>query len=580
MDRKEKFLSVIKEKGYESIVDLMIDVESVILGSKEKGYAKATSNKNYSNMISGTNGKDFSREYIVALEKVLDMKFIDMITPTRDFKPTLQYDSLRTIAYANDYDKTKEFALKTSHDDQIIFNSDEYNKFFIDYIIEYKAINCLRYIVEADNIRLGFNDNFTSDNGRNHLFTYRSHEQLPIEIANLICEFDDAELFNRMFDSFTSIRFSSFDNKNVYETEDFAKGILKTNKIIESLFETKELDIDEVNSVHRTSFDRKGKYANMLLNTALKVGMKDPIKYEEVLVKILNKAYYINRDIVNFLKQYEDQFKIDDKGFVKVDWIVYGQVVKYTLPVLPETPMAVRRALMNIDKPLVELEAKESKRFGRRVFQVIDNKVYLTASNNDVQYEMMKYMNEKQFSYIPYFYEHDADTNIHIIEFKQPIETAFYYTIDKEQVTDIALFLKEFHKLSEEKLGKGKVYLHNALLYSNCSFKDGVLDAVTDWKNCSIGNPLDDILFVLFTWTGMANANRFKQEVLEKIKVFVENYELDESIKLGDEFNLYLNNFLKKLNKESDSYEDNYEMIKFALIFVELNLDRLNERSW
>lgn len=580
MDRKEKFLSVIKEKGYESIVDLMIDVESVILGSKEKGYAKATSNKNYSNMISGTNGKDFSREYIVALEKVLDMKFIDMITPTRDFKPTLQYDSLRTIAYANDYDKTKEFALKTSHDDQIIFNSDEYNKFFIDYIIEYKAINCLRYIVEADNIRLGFNDNFTSDNGRNHLFTYRSHEQLPIEIANLICEFDDAELFNRMFDSFTSIRFSSFDNKNVYETEDFAKGILKTNKILESLFETKELDIDEVNSVHGTSFDRKGKYANMLLNTALKVGMKDPIKYEEVLVKILNKAYYINRDIVNFLKQYEDQFKIDDKGFVKVDWIVYGQVVKYTLPVLPETPMAVRRVLMNIDKLLVELEAKESKRFGRRVFQVIDNKVYLTASNNDVQYEMMKYMNEKQFSYVPYFYEHDSNTNIDIIEFKQPIETAFYYTIDKEQVADIALFLKEFHKLSEEKLGKGKVYLHNALLYSNCSFKNNVLDAVTDWKNCSIGNPLDDILFVLFTWTGMSNANRFKQEVLEKIKVFVENYELDESIKLGDELNLYLNNFLKKLNKESDSYEDNYEMIKFALIFVELYQDKLNERNF
>ena len=231
----------------------------------------------------------------------------------------------------------------------------------------------------------------------------------------------------------------------------------------------------------------------MLLNTILKVGMKDPLKYEEVLVKILNKSYYINRDIVNFLKQYEDQFKIDDKGFVKVDWIVYGQVVKYTLPVLPETPMAVRRALMNIDKPLVELEAKESKRYGRRVFQVIDNKVYLTASNNEIQYEMMKYMNETQFSYVPYFYEHDSNTNIDIIEFKQPVETAFHYTIGKEQVEDIALFLKEFHKLSEEKLGKGKTYLHNALLYSNCSFENGVLDAVTDWKNCSIGNPLDDI---------------------------------------------------------------------------------------
>lgn len=169
MNRKEKFLQVIKDKGYESVVDLMIAVEAVILKDKTKAYEKATTCKNYYTMIEGTS-RDFPREYIIALEKVLDMKYIDMINPLVDDKPKLQYDSLRSIAFANDYEKTKEFALKTANDDQIIFNSDEYNKFFIDYIIEYKAINCLRYIVETDNIRLGFNDNFTSDNSRNYLF--------------------------------------------------------------------------------------------------------------------------------------------------------------------------------------------------------------------------------------------------------------------------------------------------------------------------------------------------------------------------------------------------------------------------
>jgi len=78
----------------------------------------------------------------------------------------------------------------------------------------------------------------------------------------------------------------------------------------------------------------------------------------------------------------------------------------------------------------------------------------------------------------------------------------------------------------------------------------------------------------------MDRKEKFLSVIKEKGYEFVENYELDESIKLGDELNLYLNNFLKKLNKESDSYEDDYEMIKFALIFVELNQDRLNERSW
>lgn len=577
MTRKERFLQVIKTKGYNSVVDLMIAVEAVILKDIKKAYEKATTCKNYYAMIEGKT-RDFPKDYIVALETVLDMKYIDMINPDVETKPTLQYDSLRSIAFSNDYKKTKEFALKTANE-EILFNSDEYNKFFIDYIIEYHAINCLKYIVESWNVKLNFNCNTICDDNH-HLFTNRNHEELPIEIANLICEFDDVDLFNKIFDTFDYINYLQYDYKNIYEDENFAKSILKTNKILESLFETRELDIDKVNSVSCQSFERKGKYANTLLNTIIKVGMKDPIKYDEVLCKVLTKAFDINKDIVNYLKQYEEKFTIDDKGLVKVDWTIYGQVIKYKFPMLPETPSAIKKLILDIDKPLAELEAKESKRYGRRVFQVIDDKVYLPSSNNDTQYEMMRYMNKKQFSYIPHLYEHNKDSNVDIIEFKQPIETSFYYSIDKEQIVDIAKFLKEFHKLSEENLGKGKVYLHNNLLYSNCSFKDDILDAVTDWKDCSIGDPLNDILFVLLTWTGISSRIRVKGEVLDNIKLFVDNYKLDESIKLGNELNLYLNNKLKNLNKESDSFEENYEMIKFSLIFIELNQDRLNERSW
>lgn len=577
MDRKEKFLSVIKEKGYDSVVDLMIDVESIITGSREKGYAKASTNKNYSNMISGTNGKDFSREYIMALEKVLDMKFIDMINPIIDFKPVLQYDCLRTVAYSNDYEKTKEFALKTSHDESIIYNDDEFGKFFIDYIIEYSAINCLRYIADTEEVKLNYNNMFSTTS---HGLYSRDLNELPYSIANLIYKYDDIDLFNKFFNPYDMLRAEIFDHKNIYEDEEFAKGILKTNKILESLFEVKELDIDEVNSIHGSTFDRKGLFGNMLLNTVLKVAMKEPLKYEKQIINILNNSYYVNRKVVDYLKQFEDQFKIDDKGLVKVDWIAYGQVVKYSLPVLPEAPMAVRRAIMNLAKPLVELEAKEGKKFGKRLFQVKDNKVYLNASNNLVQYEMMKYMNEKKFTQIPILYEHDEFNNLDIIEFKKPVETSFYFNISKEQVEEIALFLKEFHKLAEEKLGKGKAYLHNNLVYDNCSFKNDLLDGVTDWKYCSIGNPLEDVMFVLFAWTGMANASRFKQEVFEKIQVFIDNYELDESVKLGNELLKYLSKLLSNLNKESESYEDNFEAIKFAQAFVELYQDKLNERMW
>lgn len=116
------------------------------------------------------------------------------------------------------------------------------------------------------------------------------------------------------------------------------------------------------------------------------------------------------------------------------------------------------------------------------------------------------------------------------------------------------------------------------MVYDICSFNNDLLDGVTDWKYCSIGNPLEDVMYVLFAWTGMANANRFKQEVFEKIKIFVDNYELDSTIKLGDELLKYLSKLLSNLNKESESYEDNFETIKFAQVFVELYQDKLNER--
>lgn len=78
----------------------------------------------------------------------------------------------------------------------------------------------------------------------------------------------------------------------------------------------------------------------------------------------------------------------------------------------------------------------------------------------------------------------------------------------------------------------------------------------------------------------MANASRFKHEVFEKIQIFIENYELDESVKLGDELLKYLSKSINNLNKESDSYEDDFEAIKFAQAFVELYQDRLNERNY
>lgn len=45
---EKRFLQVINSRGYESVNQLMIVVETVICGNKEEGIRQATNNRNYS----------------------------------------------------------------------------------------------------------------------------------------------------------------------------------------------------------------------------------------------------------------------------------------------------------------------------------------------------------------------------------------------------------------------------------------------------------------------------------------------------------------------------------------------------
>lgn len=572
MTRKEKFLEVIKQKGFDSVVDLMIRVESIILGDRGKAIEAVQKNKNYYQMIEGT--REFPNKYIVALEKVLNMKFIDMIDPKSNAEAELKYDTLRTIAYANDYDKTKKFDLSESKEDDSIFHhEDEFGKYFIDYILEYSSINCLRYLLDNTVFETSFDGSF-------RYYYTNDLESLPNKILNLICRIDDAALFKKLFDPYKLIRMSFYDNKNIYETEEFVRPILNTNNILNSLFEVEEISINEVNHAEFQMAIKNGLFANMIINSLLNVGLKEPLKYENQLCTILNKSYYLNKEIVDYLKIYEEQFKINEKGIISIDWIVVGQVIKYELPLLPETPVSVRRAVDVLSNPLYDLEFKESMRFGKRIYQVKDGKLYLTASNNDVEYEMLKYMSDNSFKMIPKLYEHNIEKNIDVLDFFEPNETRGYYRDDNNiLITDIALFLKQFHYLAKKKLGNEKVYLHNELTVDNVSLDNNHIKGVINWSKCSIGNPLDEILFVLVHWTSMSDRYRVNDKVLESIGVFTDTYDLDKTIKLGDELDNYLNNKINALDKNSNGYERQYETLKFAQIFVDLYKDKLNERE-
>ena len=573
MTRKDKFMKAIKSKGYESIVQLMTRVETLICGNKEEGALKASTNKNYSKFISGE--KEFPAKYIIALEKVLNMKFTDIIDYDEDRTIPLQFDSIRTIAYANDYFKTQEFDLKYS-DLNVLDNEDEFDKFFFDYVYEYKSINSLRYLVDSKELNLENNNLLRSHTGKPILSKFDQVE-LPYRVIEIICLHDDVELFNKLFNSY-KLRFNNTQpEESIFNNERFAKWILKTNKILNSLFDTFEINLNEYNSLRTAALDKNGIFINILANTVLNAAMKEPSRYQRQVEALLNKGIYANKVVSEYLSKNEEPFTINDKGYVMSDNVAYGTVLNYTGKVLPETTMSIRRLLLTLNKPLNELEDKNIKNRNRYYHEVNGDKEYLTSTDNEIEYEMLKYMNEKKFSPIPILYSHDKELHIDVMSYVKPKELPYFGTATKNQIIEIAKFLKEFHELSNKKLGNDKVYIHNNLSLENCSFNDeDLLVGVIDWSNCSIGNKLEDVLYILVNWTGMTNTNRIKEDVLEKIRLFLINYPLDKSINLGEELVNYLNRKLKELNSESDNYEEEYEKNRFALIFAELNKNKLN----
>lgn len=152
MEQKEKNKRFNEKKGIESDKELL----TMILENMDyKGsFSDFVERKkgNFSKMLSGK--RKFTYDYIIAMEKIfkVPMAFIveDISYEQKQFtKKGLQY-----VAITNTYgqfvslgnDKNKSGSL-------VIYNLDEYGKTLIDYIIEYDAVEGVRYLYKEHQLK-------------------------------------------------------------------------------------------------------------------------------------------------------------------------------------------------------------------------------------------------------------------------------------------------------------------------------------------------------------------------------------------------------------------------------------------
>ena len=188
----------------------------------------------------------------------------------------------------------------------------------------------------------------------------------------------------------------------------------------------------------------------------------------------------------------------------------------------------------------------------------------------------MQFMQERNFVMIPRYLGTQDDVDM--FSYIDGKVAEYPRTISDNALIEVVKFLKEFHRISQERLGYGKTYIHGDLNTKHLVFNEGKLTGVIDWESCSIGNIEDELIDLIFEWTDISSYIRRNERVFETIKNILETYEADDKMltDFSDKMKNRIQNRICNLSKDIPNYEYMYETLHHALTFVELYKDRLD----
>ena len=325
MNQRERINKLMREKNITSDKELLIRVlnsmgETIDLDiiENKKG--------NFSKMLSGERG--FPKEYILAIEKVLETSYA-FIKEGVAFDKKFTNRGFRYCCYLNNYEAFKQ--LDQEMDDEcssIITNTDEYNKKLIDYIIEFKAIEGIRYLVNEHQLRYQSIGRSMLINDNDIIFT-RNNEFVYL-IAEILCNNKEYDLFFKIFNFYELIFYYSDYDKTLFNAE-FFNLILNNLDILIRCLSVEEVSLAYAN--HNNKFhkenDKKVLFMNPFVNVLYSYATKNYEKYKEQINFMLQKTLELN---VNVLKCVSNMFPlikdvdIKKRGFIIENDIIYSLV--------------------------------------------------------------------------------------------------------------------------------------------------------------------------------------------------------------------------------------------------------------
>ena len=310
-------------KGIRMYSHLLVDIAHVLGIKGQEAYAFAEKEKsNFSKMLKGE--RPLKYEFIIPLERIFGVSLARLLEENA-YKLPVEKDNVpfdkgfRYYAYLDDPKLYKEEfdLLLTKDGEPIISQTDEFGKTFLDYVIEYRAVNGVRYLHDKYGIKLKWwhnNFKFTKIEG----VTWINFNN-AVEFARLVASMDDADLFNDIYDSynmlFTNGHYGGKDG--FFENTDYLEILLDHNHLFNSIFEIKpychtlssmEKEEKKVDSVTYYSI-------NPIINNCLRHALQHLDQYRDRAKEIIKFGIDHNKEIQKDLEGRD--FYMDELGGIK-----------------------------------------------------------------------------------------------------------------------------------------------------------------------------------------------------------------------------------------------------------------------
>ena len=302
-------------KGIKMYSHLLIDIAHELGIKGQRAYEFADREKsNFSKMLKGE--RPLKYEFIIPLEKIFGVSLARLLDEN-SFKLPIEKDNVpfnkgfRYYAYLDDPKLYKEeFDLWLAKDGKpIISQTDEFGKTFLDYVVEYGAVNGVRYLHDEYGIKLKWWRN-SFDFHESKGLTWINFNN-AISFARLVANMDDTLLFNDIYDSYNMFFTNGhYGGKgSFFDSADYLEILLDHDHLFDSIFEIKPY------SLELSSKQRKEKQVDSVTYYSINPIINNCLRYS---LQHLDKYRHRAKDILKFAIRYNEQIanEVDDTYYI------------------------------------------------------------------------------------------------------------------------------------------------------------------------------------------------------------------------------------------------------------------------